>query len=166
MNVIISPSSIHGSLSAPASKSSMQRACAAALISAGDSVIRNPGSSNDDHAAIGVIRALGATVENFTDGSLHISSRGIKPVNDFVNCGESGLGIRMFAPLAALSAHRITMEGEGSLLSRPMDFFDRVFPLLSIDVQSNLGKLPLQLTVPLLPANIRTDGSLSSQFLT
>ena len=166
MNVIISPSSIHGSLSAPASKSSLQRACAAALISAGESIIRNPGSSNDDHAAIRVIRALGATVENFPDGSLHISSSGIKPVNDFVNCGESGLGIRMFAPLAALSTHRITIEGEGSLLSRPMDFFDRVFPLLGIDLRSNLGKLPLQLKGPLVPANIRTDGSLSSQFLT
>jgi 3-phosphoshikimate 1-carboxyvinyltransferase len=144
----------------------MQRACAAALISAGESIIRNPGSSNDDHAAIRVIRALGATVENFPDGSLHISSRGIKPVNDFVNCGESGLGIRMFAPLVALSDRRMTIEGEGSLLSRPMDFFDQIFPLLGIELQSNLGKLPLQLKGPLVPADIQTDGSLSSQFLT
>ena len=166
MKVTISPSSIQGTIPAPASKSSMQRACAAALISAGESIIKNPGSSNDDHAAISVIRGLGANVENRSDGSLHIVSKGIKPVNDFVNCGESGLGIRMFAPLVALSAHQMTIEGEGSLLSRPMDFFDEIFPKLGVDVRSNQGKLPLQLKGPLTPANIQTDGSLSSQFLT
>ena len=166
MHVTISPSSIRGIVPAPASKSSMQRACAAALISATESVIRNPGISNDDNAAIRVIRGLGAVVENLPDGSLHIISRGVRPVNDFINCGESGLGIRMFAPLVALSARQMTIEGEGSLLSRPMDFFDEIFPLLGVEVSSNLGKLPLQLKGPFQPADIQTDGSLSSQFLT
>src|SRR5260221_10637878 len=117
MNITISPSSIKGDLHAPASKSSMQRACAAALISQKKTVIFNPGSSNDDLAALRVIRGLGAIVENQSDGSLLIESHGVKPVNDFVNCGESGLGIMMFAPLVALSDSTITIEGEGSLLS-------------------------------------------------
>ncbi len=47
-----------------------------------------------------------------------------------------------------------------------MDFFDEIFPKLGVEVQSNMGKLPLQLKGPLVPANIETDGSLSSQFLT
>jgi 3-phosphoshikimate 1-carboxyvinyltransferase len=166
MNVTISPSIITGSLHAPASKSSMQRACAAALISQTTTHIMNPGLSNDDLAALRVIRALGAGVENLSDGTLLIRSRGIKPVSDFVNCGESGLGIRMFAPLVAMSSHAMTIEGEGSLLSRPMDFFDQIFPKLGVDVRSNMGKLPLQLHGPLTPSNILTDGSLSSQFLT
>jgi len=166
MNVTISPSVVKGSLQAPASKSSMQRACAAALISQTKTHIINPGNSNDDRAALRVIRGLGASVENLSDGTLFIESRGIRPVNDFVNCGESGLGIRMFAPLVALSAHTVTIEGEGSLLGRPMDFFDEIFPKLGVEVRSNLGKLPLQLKGPLVPSNIQTDGSLSSQFLT
>jgi 3-phosphoshikimate 1-carboxyvinyltransferase len=166
MNVTISPSVIKGSLKAPTSKSSMQRACAAALISQTKTHIFNPGHSNDDLAALRVIRALGANIENLSDGSLLIESKGIKPVNDFVNCGESGLGIRMFAPLVALNSNKITIEGEGSLLNRPMDFFDEILPLLGVEVCSNMGKLPLQIKGPLVPANIRTDGSLSSQFLT
>ncbi len=97
---------------------------------------------------------------------LFIESKGINPINDFVNCGESGLGIRMFAPLVAMSSHWMTIEGEGSLLSRPMDFFDEIFPKLGVEVVSNMGKLPLRLKGPLVPANIQTDGSLSSQFLT
>jgi 3-phosphoshikimate 1-carboxyvinyltransferase len=166
MNVTISPSVIEGNLQAPASKSSMQRACAAALVSQTKTHIINPGFSNDDHAAIGVIRGLGASVENLADGSLFIESRGVRPVNDFVNCGESGLGIRMFAPLVAMSEHVMIIEGAGSLLNRPMNFFDEIFPALGVDVHSNMGKLPLRLQGPLVPANIQTDGSLSSQFLT
>ncbi len=166
MKVSVSPAVIGGEISAPASKSSMQRACAAALISGGDCIIRNPGHSNDDRAALGVIRTLGAEIENLPDGSLRIKSAGVKPVTTFVNCGESGLGIRMFAPLVALSSGLMTIEGEGSLLGRPMDFFDRIFPELGVTVTSNRGKLPLQLQGPLKPADIITDGSLSSQFLT
>jgi 3-phosphoshikimate 1-carboxyvinyltransferase len=166
MNVSISPSSIHGNLHAPASKSSMQRACAAALVSQTKSHISNPGASNDDLAALSVIHGLGARIENLSDGSLLVESRGIIPVNDFVNCGESGLGIRMFAPLVAMSSRFMTIEGEGSLLGRPMDFFDDIFPKLGVEVISNKGKLPLQLRGPLVPSDIQTDGSLSSQFLT
>ena len=166
MNITISPSSVNGSLQAPASKSSMQRACAAALVSQTKAIIFNPGSSNDDLAALRVIRGLGASVENQSDGSLLIESNGVRPVNKFVNCGESGLGIRMFAPLVALSESTVTIEGEGSLLNRPMDFFDNIFPSLGVDVRSNMGKLPLEVRGPLIPANVQTDGSLSSQFLT
>ena len=49
-----------GTIQAPASKSSMQRACAAALLNQAETTILNPGHSNDDKAALGVIQALGA----------------------------------------------------------------------------------------------------------
>jgi 3-phosphoshikimate 1-carboxyvinyltransferase len=60
----------------------------------------------------------------------------------------------------------ITINGEGSLLTRPMDFFDEVLPALGVTIKSNDGKLPLQVQGPLNPRNIDIDGSLSSQFLT
>ncbi|MEO7530143.1 MAG: 3-phosphoshikimate 1-carboxyvinyltransferase, partial [Sediminibacterium sp.] len=56
--------------------------------------------------------------------------------------------------------------GTGSLLTRPMDFFDEILPKLGVKIQSKNGKLPLQIQGPLQPANIEVDGSLSSQFLT
>src|SRR5437867_13236353 len=113
MIITIQPSFISGVVTAPASKSSMQRACAAALVRKGESIIRNPGVSNDDKAALNVIKALGASVNEIEDGSLQIISEGVKPVTNTVNCGESGLGIRMFAPIVALSEKTITLEGEG-----------------------------------------------------
>jgi 3-phosphoshikimate 1-carboxyvinyltransferase len=152
---------------APASKSSMQRACAAALLRKGSTIIRHPGHSNDDKAALGVIRDLGARIITHSDGALHIHSAGVTPQPGLaVNCGESGLGLRMFAPIIALSGESIRVIGEGSLLNRPMDFFDEIFPQLGIRVTSNKGKLPLEIKGPLQPRNIEIDGSLSSQFLT
>jgi 3-phosphoshikimate 1-carboxyvinyltransferase len=173
MRATVYPNTLRGEQVAPASKSSMQRACAAALLHRGTTRILNPGHSNDDLAAIDVIQKLGATVskeqslnEKINSTSIIVHSNGVQPIGDTMNCGESGLGIRMFTPIAALSDQSITVEGIGSLLKRPMHFFDTIFPKLGIEIQSQAGYLPIQIKGPLKPANIEVDGSLSSQFLT
>lgn len=165
MIVTIQPSKISGTITASASKSSMQRACALALLADGETRILNPGKSNDDLAALDIIKKLGAEVE-IKNGELRIKNEGIKNISADINCGESGLGIRMFAPIAALSSAEITINGTGSLLKRPMHFFDEIFPQLGISVQSNNGHLPIKIKGPLQPTDIVIDGSLSSQFLT
>ena len=165
MIVKIQPSIISGKVYAPASKSSMQRGCAAALLCDGETVIKNPGKSNDDLAALDVIQKLGATIKQ-SGNELLISSKGVNSVSPEINCGESGLGLRMFAPIAALSSQQIVLNGSGSLLQRPMNFFDEIFPLLKIQINSNNGMLPIKIKGPLQPADITIDGSLSSQFLT
>lgn len=165
MKVIIHPSQLSGAIQAPASKSSMQRACAAALLAKGETIIHNPGHSNDDKAAMDIIQRLGAEV--ITENSaLRVRSSGVNPVAGEINCGESGLSIRMFTPLVALSDKEIAINGSGSLASRPMDFFDEILPILGVKIKSNEGKLPLNIQGPLQPADIEVDGSLSSQFLT
>ncbi len=165
MMATIQPSQLSGSIQAPASKSSMQRACAAALLSAGKSTIRNPGQSNDDKAAMDIIQRLGAEC-SMSEEELVINSRGVQPAASEINCGESGLSIRMFTPLVALSDKKISISGSGSLAQRPMDFFDEVLPQLGIVTQTNEGRLPLLIQGPLVPRDITIDGSLSSQFLT
>ncbi len=169
MQIKITPSVISGTVVAAASKSAMQRACALALLHDGETLIHNPGQSNDDKAALSIIENLGATLENLGDGSVKIAAGGISTVDQSpktINCGESGLSIRMFAPIAALFSGQVTITGSGSLLTRPMDFFDEIFPQLGIGIQSNGGKLPLVVQGPLQPKDITVDGSLSSQFLT
>ena len=156
---------LKGAIQAPASKSSMQRACAAALLTKGTTTIFNPGHSNDDKAALDIIKRLGAEIEP-GDEEIIVKSKGVKPVSSEINCGESGLSIRMFTPLVALSKNEITINGTGSLTTRPMDFFDEILPQLDVKIKSNKGKLPLVIEGPLQPANIEVDGSLSSQFLT
>jgi 3-phosphoshikimate 1-carboxyvinyltransferase len=165
MLVKIVPGNLKGEIMAPASKSSMQRACAAALVARGMTIIRNPGHSNDDMAALDIVRRLGGLIYQ-GDEHMEIRSKGVKPTDSWVNCGESGLSIRMFTPLVALAETEITVSGTGSLVSRPMDFFDAILPELGVRIQSNEGKLPLRVCGPLKPADITIDGSLSSQFLT
>jgi 3-phosphoshikimate 1-carboxyvinyltransferase len=165
VKVTVQPSSLKGSIQSNASKSSMQRACAAALVAKGTSIIKNPGISNDDKAAMDIIEKLGAQLK-MEDGSLVVQSNGVQPVNENISCGESGLSIRMFTPLVAVSNQQITINGTGSLTIRPMDFFDEILPQLSVAIKSNNGKLPLVVQGPVIPKTISIDGSLSSQFLT
>ena len=159
------PSGLKGEVLSPRSKSSMQRACAAALLHRGVTEILHPGKSNDDMAARDVITRLGARITD-QGNMLMIESEGVHPLSPEVHCGESGLGIRMFTPIAALSDRPIQVTGSGSLVTRPMDFFDEIFPQLGIRIGSNAGRLPLNIQGPLQPRDITVDGSLSSQFLT
>jgi 3-phosphoshikimate 1-carboxyvinyltransferase len=143
----------------------MQRACAAALLHQGVTHIVDPGKSNDDLAALDVISKLGAEVTK-QENVVMVKSDGVHPFSNEINCGESGLGIRMFTPIAALSSRELTISGTGSLMTRPMHFFDAIFPQLGIAIHSNEGKLPLVIKGPMHPSSIEVDGSLSSQFLT
>ncbi len=171
MIITITPSAVFGKIKVPPSKSSMQRACAAALITPGTTVIDNFGNSNDEKAAMDIISKLGATI-NMTSNKMAVTSNDyifrsqFPEKNVIVNVGESGLSMRMFAPIAGLFNYDIIFTGEGSILKRPMNFFDEILPLLDVEVNSNEGRLPVTLHGPLHPKNITVDGSLSSQFLT
>ena len=165
MIATVYPSSIGGALNVPASKSAMQRALAAALIRSGKTTLFNPGRSADDLAALRCIQTLGASVEQLSDRWV-IRSKGIHPAGNTLDCGESGLSIRMFTPLAALSAVDMYITGSGSLKSRPMQFFNEVLPQLGVNVSLNNGSLPIALQGPMQPKCLSIDGALSSQFLT
>jgi 3-phosphoshikimate 1-carboxyvinyltransferase len=143
----------------------MQRVCAAALLHHGTTIITNPGSSDDDQAAIEIIKALGADVKQLNENTLEITSQGVYPKTDHIHCGESGLSARLFIPIAALSNKAIRIEGSGSLVNRPLDVFTEVLPEMNVTVQHNSGKLPFVIQGPLQATDIELDGSVSSQFL-
>ncbi|TCJ17420.1 3-phosphoshikimate 1-carboxyvinyltransferase [Flaviaesturariibacter flavus] len=165
MNATVSPSTVSGTYVPPASKSAMQRACAAALLRSGTTILHNPGNSEDDRAALDLVTRLGAHVAK-DESTITITSRGVQPKEGQLHCGESGLSVRMFTPIAALSSQELTITGSGSLTARPLDFFDTVLPQIGVRGGSTAGKLPLHVQGPLQPADITIDGSLSSQFLT
>lgn len=168
MQVTIIPAAVKGTLTAPASKSVMQRACAAALLRAGTTLIHNYGTSDDDKAALAIIQQLGAMVAYVDERTLKIHAAGkVQPKpGAFLDCGESGLSLRMFTPLVAVAAETVTISGTGSLLQRPVHFFEEILAPLGVKVALTSDKLPLQVQGPLQPASITIDGSLTSQFLT
>ncbi|MCO6496205.1 MAG: 3-phosphoshikimate 1-carboxyvinyltransferase [Chitinophagaceae bacterium] len=171
MRVKIHPSGLMGSIQAPPSKSCTQRACAAALLTDGKTVIDNIGKSNDEMAAVDIIRRLGAEVSVKGNKVAVVSGSNIFRSPDpnkslVVDPGESGLSMRMFAPIAALFNFDITFNGKGSLVKRPMDFLDTYLPKLGVTVFSNNGKLPVTIHGPMKAKEITVAGGLSSQFLT
>ncbi|HET8572800.1 MAG TPA: 3-phosphoshikimate 1-carboxyvinyltransferase [Edaphocola sp.] len=167
MDIIIRPSTIEGILSAPPSKSHSQRALAAALIRKGRTTIHNFGHSNDELAALSIIKSLGAEIEKTAPDSIRINSLFPEsPVKqNLINCGESGLSLRMFTPIAAILPFPVTMSGSGSLLKRPIGFFSDVLPHLKVNVKTCDGFIPLTTEGGLKPCSIEVDGSLSSQFI-
>jgi len=171
MVVKVLPSKVSGAIKAPSSKSCTQRALAAALIRPGVSIIENAGKSNDELAARNIIQNFGATIHE-KDDTIVVNSDpdlfnpGKNEKDRIIDCGESGLSMRMFAPIASLFDSDITLTGKGSIVSRPMDFLDKYLPGLGVEVRSNNGKIPIALHGPLRPQNIRVDGGFSSQFLT
>ena len=165
MIAAISSSVISGAITVPASKSAMQRACALALLNTGNTIIQNPGNSSDDLVAVNIIKILGAII-TYENDQLVINSTGKINGSGSIDCGESGLSLRMFAAIAALSSNAFILNGSGSLLKRPVHFFDEIFPLLNVHVKTTDGFLPVSIQGPLIPANISIDGSLSSQYLT
>lgn len=165
MEITISPGTMSGTVYVPASKSMMQRACAAALLHHGTTIIQNPGTSNDDKAALDIIRQLGATVKNDGD-TLHVESKGVQPLSNIIDCGESGLSARLFTPIAALADDTITVTGHGSLLQRPMLETEKILQQLGVTIHDFTGHLPITFTGPVKPTDIFLDGSLSSQYIT
>ncbi|MDD5766153.1 MAG: 3-phosphoshikimate 1-carboxyvinyltransferase [Candidatus Marinimicrobia bacterium] len=155
---------INGNLHAPASKSLMQRAIAAALLTDGETTLRNLTFCADSLAALSVIRGLGAKVTQSTE-CLAIHG-GISPIKRTLNCGESGLCLRMFTPICALFSSELTLTGEGSLRKRPVTNMELPLADLGTFCSTENGFLPIRIRGPLIGGKTEVDGSLSSQFLT
>lgn len=164
MNIQVQHGILKGSVQLPSSKSLNQRALAAALLHHGTTVIHHAGHSNDDIAALSVIKELGAAADHDQD-TLTISSNGIHPVSNKIHCEESGLSARLFIPLVALLNKPMTITGSGSLLQRPMDTFSSLLHDLNVSLTDFKGHLPFTVKGPLQLRDITVDGSISSQFL-
>jgi 3-phosphoshikimate 1-carboxyvinyltransferase len=164
MERFMEPSPVKGQVKSPSSKSMTQRAIAAALLADGPSIIYNPSYCDDSLAAMSIAVGLGARVDPLPDELKIIGSGELKEPK--LNCGESGLAIRMFSPIAALYPAEITMSGAISLKKRPMVMIEEALNQLGVKCSSSDGFLPLTIQGPIAGGNCEIDGSVSSQLLT
>jgi 3-phosphoshikimate 1-carboxyvinyltransferase len=164
MEKIIVPSFLKGEVTAPPSKSMTQRAIAAALLSDTESTILNPSGCEDSKAALGIAASMGAEIQT---GLKKLKMKGGGRIKEKkLYCGESGLAIRMFSPIAALYPYTITMTGSGSLRKRPMSMIEDALSQLGVTCKSEGGYIPLTVKGPLRGGKCEVDGSISSQLLT
>lgn len=178
MKQVIRPGLISGNISIPASKSDSQRAILCAALAEGTSHLTGIGKSDDEWAMLHAIEQLGAIVKEDDIGSdqsrligyksdKKVSIIGIKnlPENLELSAGESGLGLRLLTGVGSSFDQKVILTGKGSLLTRPMNFFDEVLPQFGCKVATNNGFLPIEVQGPLKGTNTEVDGSLSSQFI-
>jgi len=167
MQTIIFPTNqVKASFSIPASKSHSQRVLACSLINKEKTIILGLGNSDDEQGLFQLISEVGAEIERI-DGKIIIEGVELNNQTELnLNFGESGLAARMMTPILANANGLINLNGQGSLLNRPMNQFDEVFKRLGVDFASHSGRLPYRIHGPLKPQNIQIDGALSSQYIT
>ncbi|MEO9531383.1 MAG: 3-phosphoshikimate 1-carboxyvinyltransferase [Crocinitomicaceae bacterium] len=148
---------------APASKSYAQRALFAACLADTPCLLSNLGNSDDVLHIKAIIEQLGAELKPIGNQlSVQPKANDIQRVLD---CGESGLGIRLTTSIAASFGGTFEIHGKGSLTQRPMQDFEQFLPQLGVHFSSSQGLVPLKISGQLLGGEVQMDGSLSSQFL-
>lgn len=165
MDKSVSLGSVRGIITPPSSKSYAQRAIALALLAEGETILRNLEFCKDTRSALSCIEALGAKVK-FLDESTIAIHGGLKPTSGVLNVGESGLATRLFTPIAALHSAPICIQGEGTLLHRPMHMMIEPLRELGVEVRDGGGYLPIEVCGPIHGGKLTVDGSISSQFIT
>lgn len=143
---------VNGTIDAPASKSMMQRAVAASFLSELYNPehkvnIINPSNCDDALASLRIIESL-------------------KKTKNILDCGESGLSLRMFVPIVALLEGEYFFTGTGSLLKRPISIMEEPLKQLGIECRTSDGFLPIYVKGPLKAGKINLEASTTSQFLT
>jgi len=158
----------------PASKSFAQRAILAAALAEGCSHLRGYSPCGDSEAALRVAEALGATVRK--DGSdLSITGIGAHCRQldmDRLDTGESGLLTRLSIPvLAALGPGDFTVEGNGTLLQRPLGSAADIMAAFGVLLGNADGRTGKEIFVPvnvkghLIPGTADVPGKGGSQLI-
>lgn len=159
----IKPSLIEGSLKAPPSKSMTIRAAAGALLSLGKTRILSPSKCQDAQTAFRIIQDLGAAI--YPESRWIQVKGGLKLKKNSLHCGESGLCMRLFTPIASLFKRELTLKGEGSLLNRPMDMMESPLESLGVWSQTQNGLPPVKVKGPIGFGQVHINSSVTSQFL-
>ena len=128
-------------------KSISHRSVMFAMLSNGESEIRNFLRAEDTLNSLEIVKNLGARVDD--DGEvIRISSDGIKEPFDVLDCGNSGTGMRLFCGLLSSAEGHFVLSGDKYLRSRPMKRVTQ--PLLDIGAHldgrddSNLAPLSIR----------------------
>lgn len=161
----IHPGQYQGTIHIPSSKSDGQRLLLAAALSRGETILHNAGNSKDETAMREAIQQLGAKVEDLGNRQLRITGITQFPQEATLDMHESGLGVRLLTAICAAHAGKFTITGSGSVMNRPMDFFENTLPQFGATVRSKNGFLPLEVEGPMQGSEVTLDGSQSSQYL-
>ena len=164
MQVKVYPSKVAGSIAIPASKSLAHRAIICASLAKGRSTITNLSFSKDILATIECMKAFGAKIEQNKSSCIIEGCQLFEQKDDITcNCNESGSTLRFLIPVGSLCNKKVTYLGQGRLLKRPMDIYQKIFDEQGLSFLQS--EKDIQIQGSLKPQDYYIDGSVSSQFI-
>jgi 3-phosphoshikimate 1-carboxyvinyltransferase len=156
---------LQGSIGVPSSKSIGHRAIICAALAEGDSIVKNINLSRDITATAEVLEALGGKII-IKENSIEISgSPKLNYTDKELFCDESGSTLRFLVPVALLQHKRVTFNGRGKLIERPLTPYYKIFEKQQLFYKNNDGLLPLELCGKLKAGVFSIKGNVSSQFI-
>lgn len=137
-------SRLRGRLAVPGDKSIAHRALIVNALSGGPATlaVRSPGA--DVLSTASCLRALGVTVDVSADGAVTRFLLTGRPKHDAtLDCGNSGTSMRLLAGMVAGLPLRVTLDGDASLRSRPMERVASLLRAAGAKVTTTDGHAPM-----------------------
>ncbi len=147
----------------PPSKSFAQRVLFAAALSHTPIKLEKMGNNDDVLHVYEIIKQLGCSIlENGDKITIYPRKN---QIHNELNVGESGLGTRLTVPIVSTLSDHFIINGKGSLLNRPMNWFNEFLPQMGLKISLNKKYLPIEITGKLKGGNYEVDGGISSQYI-
>src|SRR5690606_4059653 len=144
--VVQPAAAVGGRISVPGDKSISHRALMLGAIARGDTVIRGFLRGEDCLATLGMLRALGVTIDEAADGTVvvrGVGPTGLRSPDRPLDCGNSGTAMRLMAGLLAGQPFDSTLVGDRSLERRPMERVAVPLRLMGAAIETRDGRPPL-----------------------
>ena len=136
---------VKGSISFPGDKSISHRALMIAALSSDRSIIKNLSNGADVKSTEKCLQQCGILIERLSNNTITLNGKTFTDPKTDLDCGNSGTTIRLLAGLLAGQKINARFIGDNSLSNRPMDRIVKPLSEMSLDIQSNSGKLPISI---------------------
>ncbi len=138
---------LRGELEVPGDKSVGHRAVIMGSVARGETRIDNMSAGADNSSTVAAFRSMGVRFRREA-GTLCIEGKGwdgLQAPPETVDCGNSGTTMRLLTGLLAGRPFDVTLDGDGSLRSRPMKRVVEPLTRMGARVTGNDGRAPLEI---------------------
>lgn len=145
---------LNGTVRVPGDKSISHRALILGALAGGKTEVRGWLPAGDTLATLGVMRALGVTIDRHDDTTLTVHGVGMNGLEEAsapLNCMNAGTGIRLLAGVMAGQQFPSVLDGSEQLRRRPMTRVTHPLRLMGADIIDTDGRAPLHVS----PANLK-----------
>ncbi|MGI6751216.1 MAG: 3-phosphoshikimate 1-carboxyvinyltransferase [Anaerovoracaceae bacterium] len=167
MDINITPGKLSGSIRAIPSGSHAQRVFICAALADRPTDVLMKGDSKDVEILMKCLRSLGAHIKVLKEDRFRvepISKKGNKKTNVVLQCGDSASTFRFLLPVAAAIKENVTLEGDGRLVSLPMEPIKEALSRQGCRITGE--GMPLSIKGRLKPGVFHLPGEISAQWVT